>query len=286
MSKNINLWAIAVVTFAAATPWALSQTTPDATPSPEPTATPASSPTPAAGDQRRVFVAELTPLNTSFGAVNGFLSGDAVIVVDENRFGVAIAMEGLDENIAHPVRLHAGTACPSFAEDTNFDSYVDAQEAFAAHAGSLIPFDGDLNSFSAGEAFYPVANSDGVSHYIASTNLDALLADLRRATPEGDTSVATLGAEQPLTLADKVVVVYGVNPETQLPETVQTTAAGPASSTLPVACGELEQVAGQTEEQPAVEPSPSPSPSPAPSPSPTETPSPEPTETPSPEVTP
>lgn len=209
----------------------------------------------SSGDQRLVYIADLAPLNTKIGVVSPSAAGGTEVVIDGNRIGVALNIQGIAADTPHLVHIHKGTQCPTPANDTNQDGYVDVQEATPATGGILIPFDGSLGTSPHGSTFTPAADSKGVLAYIASAPYNSLLNYLHRATPNLSMGEVTLNNGQNLDLSQTVVEVHGIDPSVKLPSTVKTLPGLTPNQTLPIACGKLIQVAGPATPQPSASPS-------------------------------
>lgn len=171
-----------------------------------------------AGDGK-VYRADLAPLNAG---VNGLTaSGTATITLKGNDVSVDIAMTGVNPGTLHPQHIHAGPACPSPDTDPNGDGFLDVIEGLPAYGGILVNLDSDLSSNAAG--MFPVANADGTYTYSEQASRSHLQDEIETA----------------LRLGTRHVVIHGVDPSTDLPDTVASLPGLPAWATLPVACGEL-----------------------------------------------
>ena len=95
------------------------------------------------------------------------------------------------------------------------------------------------------------ADAQGTFNFSKTVPFQQLLTQLRNPnTASGDAS-STLGANEELDLANKVIILHGVPQDTQLPNTVQSVGNMPAWQTLPVACGVLKS---STQAEPSVQP--------------------------------
>jgi len=172
------------------------------------------------------FRAELQPLNSSVGG-NTVGTAKITVVGDELKFDMVV--NGAPANITHIQHIHAGTACPTSAEDVNGDGFVDVLEGLPRYGAILIPLDGDLETQEGGTASNPSANATGTYRYTERASLTRMLADLR--APDTDTTDAVIKLEpgQPLNLASRHVVVHGIHD-------------APSNATLPIACGLITRV--------------------------------------------
>ncbi len=177
------------------------------------------------------YVAKLSPLNQGehHGAFESFTiptaSGVAAIRVKGDDIRVHIRVRGVTAETLHPQHIHAGPMCPSMQDDQNGDGFLDVIEGLPKYGPILVSLDSDINSFEDSLDF-PVANSNGSYRYREEASKSHLEAELQEA----------------LNLADRHVVIHGINPEDPLPASVQSLPGLPAWATLPVACGELHRL--------------------------------------------
>ncbi len=161
------------------------------------------------------YKAILRPFNTQ---VNGFIpTGAAEFSVRDGELKVITYLDD-DASVHHRQSLHAGSSCPTDAQDSNNDGLVDSVEALSIVGEVLIPLDGDLSSRVAGKDVWPRGKS---FTYSKSTPLQNVLNDF---------------AGSPLNLEGKVVMIHGTS-EGSVPETVQTLEGLPRHLSLPIACG-------------------------------------------------
>jgi hypothetical protein len=84
---------------------------------------------------------------------------------------------------------------------------------------------------------FPVATASGTIDYEEGAPFDQVVAAVRG---EDDDIFVELSASEELDPGSRTVVVHGVDPSTELPETVESIAGLPAHATVPVGCAELE----------------------------------------------
>lgn len=200
-----------------------------------------SSPQQQSEQQEGTYTGALTPLNSQISGMMA-ISGAVSVRQEADEFEAKVDVTGATA-ASHPQFIYTGSRCPTTADDTNGDGYVDAVEGTAAAGQMLIPLDSDLRSQSAGGSF----PSGATYEYDEDSSYLALLADLR--LPDTDTSDAMvkLGATEELNLGSRVVVIHGVPASTTLPPTVQGVDGLSPQQALPVACAVLSRTdAGST----------------------------------------
>jgi hypothetical protein len=182
------------------------------------------------------YTASLSAINTVTVPVDA--DGDATFEITDGTFSVQVEADGFAESITHAQHVHAAAECPPPSADTNGDGYIDVVEGVPFYGGILIPLDGDLSEQAAGAAGYPEADGDGDYDYTASTSFSTMLDNLTADDPNPDDPIVKLDGSD-LNLDGRTIVVHGVDPDTDLPETVQTVAGLSPQASLPVACGSI-----------------------------------------------
>ena len=166
------------------------------------------------------YYAVLRPVNVHS---NGFLPyGQAPISLRDDVLQVSTAMDD-DQPVPHRQSLHMGSRCPTMADDTNGDSFIDYYEALAVVGKVIIPLDGDLNSQAAGSDFYP----RGVGM-----------------TYEKSASLARINADLGMNVSfeGRVVLVHGTSTNPLFPTSIASFQNEGAHISLPVVCGVLKKV--------------------------------------------
>jgi hypothetical protein len=196
-------------------------------------------------EDQGIYRARLTPLNT---ASSGNPSGNATITILGDEVLANVIMEGVSPG-KHLQHVHLAGTCPTETQDANGDGLVDVVEAVSAAGPILIPLDGNIEAQNSGSNGYPSAGSDGRYVWTKRGSLARLIADLRAEDTNTEDSLVKLPEGQELNLAGRVVVIHGVSANSNLPETVQTINGLPAYETLPIACGVLERVGEDQEDE-------------------------------------
>lgn len=177
-----------------------------------------------------VYRARLVPLNAR--ATERAVTGTATFTVSGGEIMARVDAKGLYPGIPHAQHIHGFTdgtdaTCPSPKADRreDGDQLIDVVEGVPSYGGILVPLDSELVPVT--QQMYPVAEGRlGVIDYEETAPVSVL--------------EEAIGTE--LALERRVVVLHGINPDTSLPESVQSLAGLPATATLPVACGIIERV--------------------------------------------
>lgn len=178
-------------------------------------------------------LAEVNPL-----AATG-VTGNGTIVVNKDNLTINVDVAGAPAGV-HMQGITVGAACPTMANDTNGDGYIDGQEAQAVTGKTLIPLDSDLTSQEAGANQYPSDNYN----YSQTASFSQMLTDLLLPDVNTNDSIIKLSASDELTFNGKVIVVYGVPDSVALPGTVVGVDRMTPHASLPIACGVINREAG------------------------------------------
>lgn len=157
-----------------------------------------------------VFAVPFAPLNTSIP--DNDISSVTTISISESSVIFEFFISGVPGNTIHAQHIHPGTRCPTEADDTNQDGFIDGVEALAVTDALLMSLDDDLED--ADDNSFPASNVDGQYRYNESTEIDS--------------SVILTG---------KVVDIHGVPESVDLPETVAGLPGETPQQSLPIACG-------------------------------------------------
>jgi hypothetical protein len=168
----------------------------------------------------------MTALNTQVS--NAVATGQFPLSTDE--FAARISAAQMD-NVTHIQAVYTGRACPTLADDTNNDGFIDAVEGRAVYGDILIPLDNDLTTQLGGNVF----PSGSAYEYFRSAPLVVLLNDLRIADPDLNDLFVKLAIGADLALAGRAVVIHGT--AATLPNTVRTIGGLTRQQSLPIACG-------------------------------------------------
>lgn len=170
------------------------------------------------------YYSVLRPVNIH---ANGFIPyGAATFTLKDDQLQVSMSMDD-DQSVNHRQTLHMGTRCPTSADDTNGDTFVDYNEAMAVVGEVLMPLDADLNSQTAGAEVYPKGPAMTYNKSASITNINT---DLKQ------TSGTNIGFE------GRVVIVHGTSSDSGLPASLASRAGEAAHVSLPVVCGILEKI--------------------------------------------
>ena len=162
------------------------------------------------------YRAILRPFNNHF---SGFIpSGFAEINIAGDNLSFKTMLDD-DARVIHMQSVHTGTRCPNASDDTNNDSYVDINEAYAVVGKVLVSLDSDLSSAA---GYYPLGGS---YTYIEAASLKNLQSDVKSRTGEN------------LSLTGRVVLLHGIDANTKLPSSFGTRDGMPQQASAPIACG-------------------------------------------------
>jgi hypothetical protein len=181
------------------------------------------------------YRAILRPVNPTLA---GWIpNGKVDINIDAEHFEVK---SWLDDSAAvpHPQAIHLGTRCPTSGDDRNNDGIIDSRETLIAAKSMLIPLDDDLASQSAGLSYAPKGNYS----YSRRSPLLSLVSDLTGADENPQDHISKLAQGKSLDLAGRVIIVYGIAQNKDLPTSVQTIEGQTAQQSIPVACGKIERL--------------------------------------------
>jgi hypothetical protein len=185
------------------------------------------------------YAVKMKPLNEK---IVGKVAGAATITREKDNFIVDIRMSSVPAWILHTQSLHVGKACPTEANDLNGDGFIDIEEAQSSIGDVLIPLDGDLNTQKSRIGWYPVADQYGSYMYSETASYERMLADLQIVDEIKNDHVAKLSAGEKLNLLGRVVVIYGVPENSNLPDTVKSRGNLENYQTLPIACGVIQKM--------------------------------------------
>lgn len=181
-----------------------------------------------------LYSAELEPLNTN--VTENAAGGTANFIIAGDTLTLGVTATGLYPEIMHLQHYHGFTdgreaSCPPPEADTNGDGIIDLIETQEYTGITLVPLHANPVSLEIQNQTYPTAGEDGSYSYEQVVSASALEDALQSAH----------GIEE-LALERRTVFLHGINPDTELPESVQSLPGVPAHVTLPVACGELEWI--------------------------------------------
>ncbi len=185
-----------------------------------------------AGSAGQVYTARLDPLNAGSHTVAGTTytipttRGTATVTLKGDDVTVQIMVNGVTPLTLHPQHIHAGTNCPTAAQDVNGDGFVDVIEGLPKYGPVLVSLDSTINTGASSDLDFPIAGADGSYTYSATGSRQHIQDEIRTA----------------LKLGTRHVVIHGISSDANampLPSTVASLPGLPAWATLPVACGEL-----------------------------------------------
>ncbi len=185
--------------------------------------------------EARFFKANLSPLN------NSGVTGEATFVyMEDGRFQASVQANNLVANMVHPQHIHGfgfedktpkNAVCPPMSA-AGEDGLLTLTDGAPYYGPVLVPLDNDLVPLSVEE--FPMANSHGQLNYLQYIRLNTLIQAINMAH-NGEQTRANIN------LSKRVVVLHGayVKDNMIVPEGTE---GAEYVATLPVACGEIEEV--------------------------------------------
>lgn len=170
---------------------------------------------------------------------NGFIPyGAATFTLRGEQLQVNTSLDD-DQAVTHRQTLHIGTRCPTSADDTNADGFVDYNEAMAVVGAAVMPLDNDLSSQTAGAEIYPRGRA---MTYSKSASLATVNADLWKADEDPSDNVMKLANGKGIGFEGRVVLVHGTAPQSSFPTSLASYKQEPANVSLPIVCGVLGKI--------------------------------------------
>lgn len=170
---------------------------------------------------------------------NGFIPyGSAFFTLQGDQLQVSTSLDD-DQAVPHRQTLHMGTRCPTQADDSNADGFVDYEEAMKVVGSALMPLDDDLNSQMAGKDIYP--RGRGMT-YKKVVSLSKVNADLWKSDEDPSDNVMKLSHGQGIGFEGRVVLVHGTAPQSSFPSSLASYSGEQANISLPVTCGVLGKI--------------------------------------------
>lgn len=177
------------------------------------------------------YEAIITPLNEE---KTGFTpQGKASFELNEQRLKISLEMTGVPAKVMHHQDIHGlindRMAEPaSMTQDANQDGIIDYVEIEHISGQPLIPLDEAPQRLDFNADSYPVANEKGNYDYYKEVRIDELVRTFKEAYNDAK-----------LDLAKRVIYIYGVAEDVDLPATVQ---GSNPHAMLPIACGQIMEV--------------------------------------------
>lgn len=142
---------------------------------------------------------------------NGFIPyGMATFKVTDEQIQISSSLDD-DQAVAHRQNLHEGTRCPTMADDTNGDGFVDYDEAQRVVGPVMMELKTSLNIIPRGPAM----------------------------TYNRTTAVSSLKG---MGVGQRVVLVHGTSAQSDFPTSLASFEGEPAHLSLPIVCGVLEKI--------------------------------------------
>ncbi|KRM94273.1 hypothetical protein FC56_GL001225 [Lentilactobacillus senioris DSM 24302 = JCM 17472] len=177
------------------------------------------------------YEAIITPLNE---AKTGLVPhGKASFELNEQRLKITVEMTGVPAKVLHHQDIHGlvnnRLAEPAaMTQDANQDGVIDYVEIEHISGQPLIPLNEAPQRLDFTADSYPVANEKGDYDYYKEVGIDELVRNFKDAYNNAK-----------LDLAKRVIYVYGVAKDIELPKTVQ---GDKPHVMLPIACGQIMEI--------------------------------------------
>lgn len=147
-------------------------------------------------------------------------NGVAEINLSSNRFNISSWLDD-SANVVHQQFILDGEECPDQRHDRNQDGLIDMDETLSLSKSVLLSLDSDLSSQANEQNQFP----RGDSTYIETADIHKMKQNLFRRN-----------------LNNKVIIVLGVAPESQLPSTVSTFNSQTPQLSIPILCGKIQKL--------------------------------------------
>ena len=188
-------------------------------------------------DEVTIFRGELQNMN--FAQQEGqSINGTITVTVNDDVATVEVEAYSLPPNMMHLQHFHGFESgneakCPGTDADANGDGVIDLLETRESAGITMIPLHDNPLNLEIKTETYPKAGDNGDFKYTTSFSIS-----------EMTNAVQEKYGLQDFDFNNFVLFIHTVNEAQNLPETVQSLPDVPAHITLPIACAELEGVAG------------------------------------------
>lgn len=188
------------------------------------------------GQRSGQFLATLSPLNKKFGIHRGWVR----ITIADDQFWARVRLDGkADRRTPHSQFIMTLGRCPTMDDDFNHDGILDYYEASRRAGKMLVPLDGNLNSQLRGIDNFKSIRKPGFYFYSRAGSIRRMILDLRADDSLRDDEMVKLRSDENLDLDRRVMMVFGVSEDVDLPTSVRSFGGYPAQTTVPVACGAI-----------------------------------------------
>lgn len=180
------------------------------------------------------YIAKFTTLNTH---VVGTIPGAVHLKREGEQIYTFVRLFAGSPSVAHFQNIHAGNRCPTLADDTNLDGYLDIQETLAVVGPVIVPLDWDISTQLSGNRSWPKAFENGSYEYLKEANFDRFWNDLKEEDRNIKDNITKLAPDEGLAVTGKVVIIQGVGEEKIIPDSVLGYQRWNNRQTFPIACG-------------------------------------------------
>lgn len=176
-----------------------------------------------------------------FGTLNshvvGSLPGSAHIRREDKKISAFVRLFAGTAATPHFQNVHMGNRCPTIADDTNFDGYLDYEEVIRVVGPAVIPLDENINTQSDGNRIWPKSLANGSYSYLKEGKFKNFWKDLKSKDKDLNDNIMKLSPWQGLAITGKVIIILGVSEDKIFPATVKPRSRYKVWATFPIACG-------------------------------------------------
>lgn len=189
------------------------------------------------------YIAKFVTLNPH---VVGTIPGSAQFRKEGDSLYAYLRLFAGAPSVVHFQNVHSGNRCPDMRDDTNGDGYLDYQEALKVVGPIIIPLDWDIGSQLSANNSWPKAFPNGSYEYLKVTNFNRFWDDLKSTDRNPNDNIVKLSPDEGLAITGKVVLIQGIDPVTNLPETAAGFGRWKNYQTFPIACGIFKPTSEET----------------------------------------
>lgn len=174
--------------------------------------------------------------------LNGTVPGSATFYRKDDQLLAYVRLFSGGVKTWHRQHVYTGKRCPNMGDDENEDGFIDIVEAEKILGHILIPLDANITSQMAGRSYFPIGDLSGSYFYERITSFEYFFDDLRDDDENLEDNIIKISKNQGFDFEGLTILIQGVIPSTELPDTVRTIEPHKNYQTLPIACGVYRKV--------------------------------------------